>query len=73
MTFARGSLVTESGVLKSPVGRAVAYSMLGVLAYVNWKFAGRLAAEDKVLSRHFGPEWDQWASRVPYKLIPGIY
>ncbi|PPQ66603.1 hypothetical protein CVT24_006914 [Panaeolus cyanescens] len=33
----------------------------------------RLDKEDSMLREHFGAEWDQYARRVPRKLIPGIY
>lgn len=33
----------------------------------------RVPAEDQILQEHFGREWEQWASRVPYRLIPGVY
>jgi hypothetical protein len=26
-----------------------------------------------VIKREFGKEWEEWATRVPYMLIPGIY
>jgi protein-S-isoprenylcysteine O-methyltransferase Ste14 len=33
----------------------------------------RMAEEDKMMRTRFGTEWEQWAARVPYKLIPGVY
>lgn len=29
--------------------------------------------EDALLRERFGAEWDEWAKRVPYRLIPYIY
>ena len=34
---------------------------------------GRVSAEDEILRKEFGEEWEAYAKRVPYKLIPGIY
>ncbi|EIW74812.1 hypothetical protein CONPUDRAFT_147450 [Coniophora puteana RWD-64-598 SS2] len=40
---------------------------------VSWKFMlQRLPLEDEYLRRHFGREWEAWASRVRYWLVPGI-
>ncbi|KAJ3512455.1 hypothetical protein NLJ89_g3516 [Agrocybe chaxingu] len=33
----------------------------------------RAEQEDRVLKQTFGKEWDEWAKRVSYKSIPGIY
>ncbi|CCM01250.1 uncharacterized protein FIBRA_03299 [Fibroporia radiculosa] len=33
----------------------------------------RLAAEDVALHRAFGQEWEDYAERVPWKLVPGIF
>jgi protein-S-isoprenylcysteine O-methyltransferase Ste14 len=39
-------------------------------------FAGlgaRVPSEDRMMKEHFGREWEEWARRVPYKLVPGLY
>ncbi|KAF4593540.1 hypothetical protein EYR40_008327 [Pleurotus pulmonarius] len=33
----------------------------------------RMKVEDKMLQRHFGREWDQYAKRIPYRLLPKLY
>ncbi|KAF9500248.1 hypothetical protein BDN71DRAFT_1192510 [Pleurotus eryngii] len=33
----------------------------------------RLRSEDEGLRRRFGKEWEEFARRVPHRLIPGIY
>jgi protein-S-isoprenylcysteine O-methyltransferase Ste14 len=33
----------------------------------------RMGKEDEALHRLAGKEWEDWACRVPYKLIPWIY
>ncbi|KAF9558418.1 hypothetical protein CPC08DRAFT_763990 [Agrocybe pediades] len=35
--------------------------------------APRLDIEDDLLKSHFGSEWEAWAERVPYRLVPGLY
>lgn len=34
---------------------------------------GRMSIEDRALKEKFGSEWAEWARRVPYLLIPGVY
>ncbi|KAF9475822.1 hypothetical protein BDN70DRAFT_907957 [Pholiota conissans] len=33
----------------------------------------RLDKEDRIMKGRFGAEWDQWAMKVPYKLIPMVF
>jgi protein-S-isoprenylcysteine O-methyltransferase Ste14 len=33
----------------------------------------RVTEEDAMMRKQFGQEWEEWAARVPYKLIPGLY
>lgn len=33
----------------------------------------RMKVEDKRLRRHFGREWDEYAVRVAYRLVPNVY
>ncbi|KAF9480623.1 hypothetical protein BDN70DRAFT_771349, partial [Pholiota conissans] len=35
-----------------------------------WK---RIPVEDGLMRKQFGSQWDAWAARVPYRLIPGVY
>ena len=32
----------------------------------------RMSAEDAMLKREFGKNWDEWEKVVPYRLFPGI-
>ncbi|KAF9242054.1 hypothetical protein BU15DRAFT_72985 [Melanogaster broomeanus] len=43
-----------------------------MLAVVPCLF-GRAVQEDNLLRDQFGEEWDQWASVVRYRMLPGIY
>ena len=47
------------------------YVLASVLAVAV--VAPRLDKEDAMLKREFGSEWDVWAARVSYRLVPGIY
>jgi protein-S-isoprenylcysteine O-methyltransferase Ste14 len=33
----------------------------------------RISVEDAMLRARFGQEWEDWARRVPYKLVPYIW
>jgi len=69
----RGSIVRESGLLDTTSGAALAaifmvYDIFGTVSLLS-----RAPVEDAELHKTFGTEWEEWASRVPYRLFPGIY
>ena len=33
----------------------------------------RLSAEDRVLRETFGEEWEEYRSRVPWRLVPWVF
>ncbi|EIW74279.1 hypothetical protein CONPUDRAFT_113683 [Coniophora puteana RWD-64-598 SS2] len=43
------------------------------VAGITRMFMMRLPVEDSFLHRHFGTEWEVFAKRVKYRLIPGVY
>ncbi|KIM42721.1 hypothetical protein M413DRAFT_444392 [Hebeloma cylindrosporum] len=47
------------------------YIITGVIAFLV--IAPRLEKEDALLRNRFGLQWDEWAAKVPYRLIPGAY
>ncbi|KAI0925913.1 hypothetical protein AcW1_008221 [Taiwanofungus camphoratus] len=69
----RGSWLTESGVLNTIGGKIVAYWWSAWTIYLLINLTLRTPQEDQVLKKEFGDQWEQWASRVSYRLIPGIY
>jgi protein-S-isoprenylcysteine O-methyltransferase Ste14 len=44
-----------------------------VLGVWNVATIPRLLQEDEVLKKSFGKEWDEWASRVRWRIMPGVY
>ena len=72
--FGSGSWVRESGLLSTLAGKIVV-SVFGVLVILvsSVMTFGRMTSEDTALQARFGVEWDQWATRVRYQIIPGIY
>ncbi|KAI0076360.1 hypothetical protein K474DRAFT_1663011 [Panus rudis PR-1116 ss-1] len=70
--FGKGSWWRESGISNTKMGYMLSACM-GMIACGFGLLLGRIPKEDFVLRNEFGNEWDEWAKRVPYKLIPGIY
>ena len=69
----KGSYITECGVLRSFLGRGAALIQVVLMLAVSSGLVARMTIEDDALRKTFGKQWDEWARRVPYKLIPGIY
>lgn len=66
-----GSWVIECSGLTSPRG------ILGIwvtgLSIAFSALIPRMRKEDGMLRSKFGKEWEEWANRVRYRLVPGIY
>lgn len=71
--LAEGSWLKESGSLEARCGTTLA------LAYTIFIWFGvpiaitRIPKEDVALKQRFGKEWEDWAKKVPYALLPGIF
>lgn len=73
MYISKGSWVRESGILQVPAVKVLAGSCFFLLTAFVGTVTHRPAVEDKMLQRVMGDEWMDWAKRVKYRLIPGIY
>ena len=60
------------GGVRSIVGVIMTGLWLMKCVFVFRGMCVRLRAEDEVLSGTFGDEWEAYASRVPFKFLPGI-
>ncbi|PPR01325.1 hypothetical protein CVT24_006327 [Panaeolus cyanescens] len=70
----RGSYVRESGLLSTPLGFAMTVMVSMALVISTYMIiVTRTRQEDKVMQTAFGDEWEEWAKRVPYLLVPGVY
>lgn len=68
-----GSYVYESGMLKTRWG-AVCVMLWGMVhECLNVVAMMRVPVEDAVMKKDFGPQWDAWARKTPYALIPYLY
>ncbi|KAM5546004.1 hypothetical protein V8D89_000130 [Ganoderma adspersum] len=69
-----GSYLYESGALAE--SRWVA---AGIVGWVLWVLSvvtvslRRVEKEDRVLKKEFGKEWEEWAKKTPYRLVPYLY
>lgn len=68
-----GSYVLESGWLERGWVRTAIWVWVTWLVVVALVAARRTAKEDAVLRQEFGAEWEAWARKTPYKLIPYVY
>lgn len=68
-----GSLYSELGLWRNPLGFVAGVCQLVFVAYIGLTIFLRVRKEDAALREEFKDEWLAWASRTPYRLIPGIY
>ncbi|KAH7882759.1 hypothetical protein F5I97DRAFT_1816558, partial [Phlebopus sp. FC_14] len=40
---------------------------------IGSSLVARMNREEAMLAEKFGDEWKEWAKRVPYRLVPGLY
>ena len=74
MQLGPGSWLADVARLWStPVGVMLGTTWLGILSIIPVGIIARTAAEDQVLRKEFGQQWDAWAQKTPYRLIPGIF
>ena len=72
--FGPGSYLYESGAL-----RESRWVLAGAVLWVLWVLCivatliGRMENEDRVLRKEFRKEWEEWARKTPYRLVPYLY
>ncbi|KAJ3558751.1 hypothetical protein NP233_g11443 [Leucocoprinus birnbaumii] len=70
--LAPGTWTAEHGI-RSPIGALLLCLWLLKCAFAFRGTAIRLRAEDDLLRANFGEEWENYAKRVPFRLVPGVY
>ncbi|KAG2031136.1 hypothetical protein BDR03DRAFT_1095684 [Suillus americanus] len=74
MYGSQGSWMRQSGILQVPLINVLAMtSFFAFIVLATWGSINRPAVEDQMLQRAFGEEWENWAEKVRYRLIPGVY
>ena len=69
----KGSYFIEAGLWNTVAGRAVGYTMSAYLALLTLTLFARARQEDVMLRKEFGVQWDKWAERTPWRVIPFVY
>ena len=72
-TLGEGGWYAAAGGMDSTWGRVGAGAWAAVVCVVPAFLLTRLGQEDAVLRERFGEEWEAYARRTPYKLIPFVY
>lgn len=57
----------------TPTGVVLGCAWLGILSIIPFGIVARTAAEDQVLHKEFGQQWEAWAQKTQYRLVPGIF
>ena len=72
--FWEGSWVRESGLLDTMQDKfaVLTYTLLVILGGLYLALM-RMSKENEALRKHFGKQWDDWAKKIPYYVVPGIY
>lgn len=70
-----GSWIMECSGLLPPYWARLIIVVCCILSSVTGYLvvAPRLKEEDQMLHNHFGSEWEDWAKKVTYRLVPGVY
>ncbi|OSX57350.1 hypothetical protein POSPLADRAFT_1156904 [Postia placenta MAD-698-R-SB12] len=68
-----GSWLKECGVLDTFAGKFAAWLYVGYTLWGTVAFVIRAPLEDALMKEQFGEEWNKWAQRVPYRLIPYVF
>lgn len=51
---------------------ALSYTILVILGGL-YLVLMRMLNKDEALHKHFGKQWEDWAKKVSYYVVPGIY
>lgn len=68
-----GSWMRQSGILQVPFMKAIAAITFIVFTACALLVSTRPAVEDEMMHHAMGEEWESWAKKVNYRLLPGIY
>jgi protein-S-isoprenylcysteine O-methyltransferase Ste14 len=71
--LSKGSWFMESGSWITMLGRLLIMIYFSAVISIFFFTLARMSKEDITLRNQFGKKWDDWAKRVPYSVIPGIY
>lgn len=68
-----GTWLRECGLLDTRMGVAALVGLMSAGVGGLLYFCRRAGLEDEALRKQFPGEWDRWARRVRYKIVPGVW
>lgn len=68
-----GSWFVECVFKGSMVGKVLGISYALMMSLIVAGLLSRIEKEDEGLKREFGQDWVEYAAKVPYVLVPGVY
>ncbi|KAK7689114.1 hypothetical protein QCA50_007805 [Cerrena zonata] len=71
--FSEGGWWREYGVGATRGGVVWTVVVMAVVAVFELGLVRRTQKEDRMLRKEFRSQWEEWARRTKYKMIPGIY
>ena len=72
--FWEGTWIRESGLWDTAQGKLATLSYTIIMILVSsYLVLSRMSNEDEALRKQFGKRWEDWAKKVQYYLLPGIY
>ena len=71
--FGEGSWWQESGMSETTSGRVVGLAFLVWSCTLFGSALRRIQIEDDVLKHVFGEQWEAWAKKTPYAVLPYVY
>lgn len=60
-------------MFSTKTGKGAAGIYLVLVSLITSGLLARMSKEDEALKKTFGSSWTEWAAKVPYKLIPGLF
>lgn len=70
---APGGWWAEAGLWHSGAGKALTLLVCGFMTLCTVGGIDRTFKEDAIMRRMFGAQWDEWAKRTPYRMIPYVF
>jgi len=71
--FGEGSWLSETGMLSKTVWRVISFVWFANMLWYTCNMVRRAYLEDNIFRGRFKGQWEEWAKRVPYKLVPGVF
>jgi protein-S-isoprenylcysteine O-methyltransferase Ste14 len=71
--FGPGSWIFECGLLELLAVEVIAVAITAFYMYILYLVLSRMDKEDRMMKKEFGRQWDDWAQRVQYRLVPGLF